>query len=433
MHEQIGVRANKGRESFRLMSGANTANEMTPNQGSSGYDAAGNMTTLQSGMTAKYDTWNRQVEVKDGEDIIQRNEYDGTNRRIQIFSDFTGATPGTTQDDYYSGQQVIESRVTVDGDPDSGYQFLWSPRYIDAPILRDTLDSNGQIVAAERIFYLADANYNVTGLVKYNSGEEKWRVAERYTYTPYGVVTYRNASWTEVDSSANGNTTLYTGRTLDLLTAFYYYRARYYAAALERFISRDPIGHKGGDINLYRYVGNNPLTHTDPTGNVGFDAPMDPTKPMWPGGPIPAKPTYGPPKTPDSICDKIKCSKCSPEDCRKLLKQIRDAAAKVPPRPGRNKCQNWAFDFEDYLRKNPIGLGKNPCVKEHGVTGFGMWFVPWAGHAAYKITLCDGSAWYVDYGRTSIGGSGSGRGVGAEIPPWIGREGKEPWQIPWWY
>jgi len=224
------------------------------------------MTTLQSGMTAKYDAWNRLVEVKDGEDIIQRNEYDGTNRRIQIFSDFSGSTPGTTQDDYYSGQQAIESRSTEDGQPSGGYQYLWSPRYIDAPLLRDTLDNDGQIVAAERIFYLADANYNVTGLVKYNSGEEKWEVAERYTYTPYGVVTYRNASWTEVGSSANSNTTLYTGRTLDVLTSLYYYRARYYDATLERFLSRDPSGYNAGDINLYRYVGNRPLNGIDPHG-----------------------------------------------------------------------------------------------------------------------------------------------------------------------
>jgi hypothetical protein len=47
------------------------ANEETPGQGYSGYDAAGNMTTLQSGKTAVYDAWNRLVEVDDGETIVQ--------------------------------------------------------------------------------------------------------------------------------------------------------------------------------------------------------------------------------------------------------------------------------------------------------------------------------------------------------------------------
>jgi hypothetical protein len=31
-------------------------------------------------------------------------------------------------------------------------------------------------------------------------------------------------------------------------------------------MSRDPLGLDGGDVNLYRYVQNNPLTYTDPSG-----------------------------------------------------------------------------------------------------------------------------------------------------------------------
>jgi hypothetical protein len=41
----------------------NAANEETPSSRSSGYDLAGNMTTLLSGNTAIYDPWNRLVEV----------------------------------------------------------------------------------------------------------------------------------------------------------------------------------------------------------------------------------------------------------------------------------------------------------------------------------------------------------------------------------
>ncbi len=251
------------------------ANEETPTQGSSGYDLAGNMTTLQSGKTAVYDAWNRLVEVDDGETIVEKCEYDGTNRRIQVFSDFDGSTPDKVVDEYLSGQQVIESEATVDGNRDGGYQYIWSPRYIDAAILRDTLTTNGSgIVAAQRVFYLADANYNVTGLVKYDSGTEEWEVAERNSYTPYGVVTYRNPDWTTAGSSANSNTVLYTGRTLDLLTSLYYYRARYYDAGLERFVSRDPKGYEAGDKNLYGYCSNAPLTHTDPLGLQRFCFPL---------------------------------------------------------------------------------------------------------------------------------------------------------------
>jgi RHS repeat-associated protein len=56
-----------------------------------------------------------------------------------------------------------------------------------------------------------------------------------------------------------------TGRENDG-TGLYYYRARYYSPTLQRFLGEDPIGFAGGDVNLYAYVGNNPLRWRDPMG-----------------------------------------------------------------------------------------------------------------------------------------------------------------------
>lgn len=42
----------------------------------------------------------------------------------------------------------------------------------------------------------------------------------------------------------------------------YYVRARYYDPETGRFISRDPIGQQD-NINLYTYVGNNPVMFVD--------------------------------------------------------------------------------------------------------------------------------------------------------------------------
>jgi len=47
---------------------------------------------------------------------------------------------------------------------------------------------------------------------------------------------------------------------------FYYMRARYYDPEVGRFISEDPLGFDGGDVNLYVYVGNNPVLLIDPLG-----------------------------------------------------------------------------------------------------------------------------------------------------------------------
>jgi RHS repeat-associated protein len=63
-----------------------------------------------------------------------------------------------------------------------------------------------------------------------------------------------------------GNAVEYTGRENDE-TGLYYYRARYYDSVLKQFLSEDPIGIAGG-INLRAYVGGNPVSFTDPTGEV---------------------------------------------------------------------------------------------------------------------------------------------------------------------
>jgi len=49
---------------------------------------------------------------------------------------------------------------------------------------------------------------------------------------------------------------------------FYYMRARYYDPEVGRFVSEDPIGFEGGDVNLYAYVGGNPVLRVDPDGEI---------------------------------------------------------------------------------------------------------------------------------------------------------------------
>ena len=60
----------------------------------------------------------------------------------------------------------------------------------------------------------------------------------------------------------------YTGREWDTTTGLQYSRARWYDPQIGRFISEDPIGFRGGDANLYGYVGNNPAMLRDPSGEI---------------------------------------------------------------------------------------------------------------------------------------------------------------------
>jgi RHS repeat-associated protein len=81
-------------------------------------------------------------------------------------------------------------------------------------------------------------------------------VETQYTYQAFGATTVTGAPST--------NPFGWTGRELDG-TSLQFLRARYYSPTLHRFISEDPLGPVGGR-NYYRYVQNNPLTLTDPTG-----------------------------------------------------------------------------------------------------------------------------------------------------------------------
>jgi RHS repeat-associated protein len=58
----------------------------------------------------------------------------------------------------------------------------------------------------------------------------------------------------------------YTGKERDDNSGLSYYGARYLAPWLARWISPDSQGADG--LNLYVYVGNNPLKYIDPTGRV---------------------------------------------------------------------------------------------------------------------------------------------------------------------
>ena len=82
-------------------------------------------------------------------------------------------------------------------------------------------------------------------------------IQTQYTFDPFGNTTLSGSSTT--------NSLAYTGRELDS-TGLYFYRARYYNPALQRFISEDPIELGGGDINLYAYTENSPTNYTDATG-----------------------------------------------------------------------------------------------------------------------------------------------------------------------
>jgi RHS repeat-associated protein len=82
-----------------------------------------------------------------------------------------------------------------------------------------------------------------------------------------GAITSQTSYDSFGNQTGNLNTRYqFTGREKNDVTGLYYYRARWYDSKLGRFISEDPIGFGGGDVNLFGYVGNNPIMLKDPKG-----------------------------------------------------------------------------------------------------------------------------------------------------------------------
>ena len=244
------------------------------------YDKAGNRTKIggswaRTGMpeaitTTSYDANNRQLTFGD-----KTLAYDD-NGNLQSITDSNGTTlyqwnarnqlvgisgPNGNASFVYDGMGRREKK-TING---SLTEFLYDgvnpvQESSGAAILANILPGLGidefltrtDVVAGVTSNFLADALGSPVAVTD-NAGA----VQTEYTYESFGKTTATGAS--------NSNSYQYTGRENDG-TGLYYYRARYYHPALQRFIGEDPLNFGGGDINLFAYVHGNPTNLVDPEG-----------------------------------------------------------------------------------------------------------------------------------------------------------------------
>lgn len=229
------------------------------------YDDEGNRTKKTNASTGAYvvyewDHRNRltAVRFKTAAHAIMKQveyEYDVFNRRVVKRLDAAGDnTYESALRFVYDDSNVV---LTFDESGDLANRYLHGPA-VDQILASE--DGGGDV-----LWPLADNQGTIRDLAEYNAGTDTSSVVKHLTYGAFGQILSDSDPTIDILFA-------YAGREWDPDAELYYYRARWYDPAVGKFLSEDPIGFSSSDVNIQRYVGNNPANFTDPTGLDGIGA-----------------------------------------------------------------------------------------------------------------------------------------------------------------
>ncbi len=210
------------------------------------------------------------------------HDSDPYSRRISFAYDNEGRLIRRNSDTYTFD---YEHRLTgISGTVNNQFRYDGAGNRLEATrdgvVTRYAYDINGNLIAE------ADANNTITRYYIHGAGlmamvttgndlycyhfdatghtvaltDADKQTVNSYAYSPFGAL----AGGTE----AIPQPFKFVGQhgVMNEPNGLYYMRARYYDPRVGRFISEDPLGFDGGDVNLYAYVGNSPVMLVDPWG-----------------------------------------------------------------------------------------------------------------------------------------------------------------------
>jgi len=339
------------------------------------YDKNGNLTD-DGTYEYYYDCENRLIDVNENGSAVASYKYDFAGRRVRKIVD------GNTTKYCYDGAQVIaeyENDVLV-------RKFVYGPG-IDEPVVMIVV--NGQ---NETKYYYHFDGLGSVAAISDNGGQ----MTEQYEYDVFGGTTIKDASDNVLTESAIGNPYGFTGRRLDTETDNYYYRARYYSPEIGRFLQTDPLGYVDG-VNLYTYVGNNPVNLTDPMGLIP-PVPGPWTRPYPVPLPKPKPPLWHRDRNRYNICPRNE-----PEDG-----QVDECGDN--PNPWRRERWNpFHRGQQCYRRGDPSGPGGSQCCYRNGRLVGGSydiwqpaihWYAPWNWPSSIRHSAVDIAPSLIWYGSS---------------------------------
>ena len=212
------------------------------------YDQVGNRDEKDAPAATTYYAWDAKNRMTLAEPVAGRVTfaYDGSGKRVE-----KQAGADTTRY-VWDFDKVLQE---TDGAGDTEQQYL------------STDDQFGDLVSAYDGVHSRDYGFDALGstdVLLSGAGS----LADQYAYLAFGLATHTTGSDPSPFTFVGKQ-----GYQQDDETSLYFLSARYYDPATGRFVSKDPIEFAAGDLNLYRYVGNDPVNGTDPSG-LGFN-PLD--------------------------------------------------------------------------------------------------------------------------------------------------------------
>jgi len=227
------------------------------------YDAAGNQTRIVradgSAQKFQYDAANRLVKVRDDYNYtIQAFTYGDDNQRL-ITQDGDDTSNYRT---YYAtdGDAVIAEYSETPASP-TAPQWSKSYIYLGARLL-STLEPNGS--GGEAVRYHHPDRLGTRVITTAAETNPMGTTAVEQVALPFG---------TALDNESTGATNRrFTSYDRSAMTGLDYAVNRHYDSQQGRFTQVDPIGMQAASLtdpqslNMYRYVGNDPVNRMDPTG-----------------------------------------------------------------------------------------------------------------------------------------------------------------------
>lgn len=223
-----------------------------------GFDVNGNLKVLQPGQPLGWSMRNQlsridQVAREDGPDDAEIYFYDDSaQRRRKIRTAYTGTRTRTHEVRYLSG---LESRI---GPDQTLHVVTVQAGYCTVQVLIWEQGRPSGVSNNEPSYSIVD-HLGSSTLVLDSNGD---LISQEWFYSYGGT-----AWWAGRDKvEANYKTLRYSGKERDA-TGLYYYGFRYYAPWLQQWINPDPAGTVNG-LNLFAFVGNNPVCRTDRDGRM---------------------------------------------------------------------------------------------------------------------------------------------------------------------